>query len=65
MLINSHHMERVAVIGRDPGILVCEQTDLESFHHIIPLLEPKTRRGVERWSHIQAGAERTELCLEG
>lgn len=65
MLINWHHMERVAVIGQGPGILVCEQTDLEQFHNIIPLLQPKANRGVDGWSHIQAWTEQIELCLQG
>lgn len=46
MLINSHHMERAAVIGKGPGVLVCEQTDLEQFHNIIPLLQPKANQRV-------------------
>lgn len=65
MLINSHHMERVSVIGQGPGVLVCEQTDLEQFHNIIPLLQPKANQGVEGWSHIQAWTEQIELCLQG
>lgn len=44
-VINSHHMERVAVTGQGPGVLVCEQTDLEQFHNIIPLLQPKAEGG--------------------
>lgn len=58
-------MERVAVTRQGPGLLVCEQTDLEQFHNIIPLLQPKADRRVEGWSHIQAWKEQIELCLQG